>query len=48
MGHQSDKTVVTDENNQEQCGPDGRADAFSATALVLLVVVTAVFWVANQ
>lgn len=36
------------ENNQEECGPDGRADGLSATGLILFTVVAAVFWVANQ
>ncbi len=48
MEQQSDKNHDTEENNQETCGVDGRADAISAAVLVILIVATAVFWVANQ
>ena len=34
--------------SDEQCGPDSRADAFSAIGLILFTVAATVFWVANQ
>ncbi len=35
-------------HNEEEYSKDGRADALSALALILLVVVLAVYWVAGQ
>ena len=55
MGRSMDKNNSNNiescrDNNcsDEQCGPDSRADAFSAIGLILFTVAATVFWVANQ
>ncbi|WP_415837435.1 hypothetical protein [Parendozoicomonas haliclonae] len=44
----SDIEVDLERSNQEEYGQDGRADALSAVALILLAVGVAVFWVSGH